>query len=116
MKYIVLDGYISGTGTRDTMQQLYIPISELNLGEELTSAIKSWKSKYYNATVNKEGETSYQDFCNLDKQGIELSKIILELKMDYKIDYYFSDYLSKRVYPFEWNDFLLNRFDQDYLF
>ncbi len=88
MKYLVIDGYLNGTGIRDKYEG-YIPLSELNLSAALSERIELWLQKYWNefyANYPKKDKVA-----NLDAEGVEITRAVSrELPEDYKLEY-FSD-------------------------
>lgn len=106
MQYIILDGYISGTGVRDNSTSDYLDLSELNIDANIISQIEVWKQKYYNAIIGNKRKMLPSFFIDLDKEAIEISRRIVKEYPDYKIDYYYSDFLEKRIYQYEWDTFL----------
>jgi hypothetical protein len=99
MRYLVLDGYISGTGIRDAISDEYLELKSLPLPKELIDAISSWKNEYYKEVVSGKSSTEKEkSFQKLDGLGVELSKALKVVSNEIKVDYYYSDFKSKRVY------------------
>lgn len=108
MKYIILDGYLEGTGIKDISTSEYVNFESLNLTPLLLEKIKEWHKKYFNAKIANQNHLEGNVFNRLDIEGIELSKLVLNENPDFKIDYYYSDFLGRRIYPQEWEAFLAN--------
>lgn len=46
MRYLVIDGELSGSGIRDKYESGYIDIETLNLNFDLKNKISQWQKKY----------------------------------------------------------------------
>lgn len=98
MKYIILDGEFIGTGVWDQYACEYLDPLKLNISSELKERIISWAAKYRINKLEGKPETQNSTFQSLDEEGLELSNAILHETDEYKIDYYYSDFLGQRVY------------------
>ena len=89
MKYLIIDGYLNGTGIRDKYESDYITLSELNLSTALSERIEMWLQNYWN-----EFYANYPDkdkVADLDAEGVEITRAVArEMPDDYKLEY-FSD-------------------------
>lgn len=101
IEYIILDGYLIGTGVRNKMTSEFIKIDKLNLSNRLKLEIQSWCSQYHLSTIENLGHNE-NIFYQLDLKGIELSKSIIKENKSYKIDYYYSDFFGKMIFQNEW--------------
>lgn len=106
MKYLVIDGYLDGTGIRDRANGGYVEHDELGLSPQLSQKINDWLERYWNEFY---GRYKNPDIVKkLDNEGQEIARLIMkefELKEEsVKIEYY-SDALMK-VIPFEEGIFL----------
>lgn len=98
MKYITLDGEFTGTGVWDQYACEYLDPVMLSLSPELKAGIISWAAKYRKNTLEGMPEAKTSTFQSLDEEGLELSNAILNETNEYKIDYYYSDFLCQRLY------------------
>lgn len=93
MKYLIIDGMVSGTGVRDVVNGGYLSTDTLGISEELSEKIKVWQNEYEDEHYN-----SYSNVGNvrrLDELGISIAKQLqLELP-ESKIEYYSSANCTK---------------------
>lgn len=92
MKYLVVDGYLNGTGIRDKYNGGFVSLDALGLDRQLTERIEKWLTAYWDAFYN-----SYDDAdlaCRLDSEGMEIAKELQINRPDDKIEY-FSDIQMK---------------------
>ena len=88
MRYLTVDGTLSGTGVRDAVEGGFVFPEKLGLSALLIDDIKAWVSRYANAHYFQFKDSNEVDA--LDKEGIELCiRMRCELPGS-KIDY-FSD-------------------------
>lgn len=95
MKYITVDGMISGTGIRDSVNSGYIDPDELGISNVLRNRISSWLERYKKAHY-----TQYKNLSEveaLDEEGIEICKLLKTEMPDSKVEY-FSGAKAKRIY------------------
>ena len=89
MKYLIIDGYLNGTGIRDKYESGYIALSELNLSAALSERIEMWLQNYWN-----EFYANYPDkdkVADLDAERVEITRAVArEMPDEYKLEY-FSD-------------------------
>ena len=88
MLHITIDGMLSGTGIRDTVNGGYLKLDSFDLPESLIVRIEDWLSRYANAHYNQYSDSSEIEL--LDKEGIEIASLIKAQIMDCKVEY-FSD-------------------------
>ncbi|ELV7526254.1 hypothetical protein QMU91_002485 [Flavobacterium psychrophilum] len=86
MKYIILDGYLNGTGIRDGAEGGYIELEILNLSSILTKRIRDWIFKYENEFYN--GYSDEKKVEELDNEGQELVFLLKKELLNTKIEYY----------------------------
>jgi len=67
MKYLVVDGGLSGTGIRDKYDGGYIYPADLGLSPEITAHIGAWVSKYENEHFT--GFKNKNNLIALDAEG-----------------------------------------------
>ncbi|UOE40226.1 hypothetical protein MTP09_09900 [Chryseobacterium suipulveris] len=88
MKYLVVAASLNGTGIRDKYNGGYVDIKKLGLSVDTINRIEQWLLNYEDEHYN-----GFSDGCNvdkLDKEGLEIAKIVNEELSDVKIEY-FSD-------------------------
>lgn len=86
MKYIIIDGYLNGTGIRDKYNGGYVQPESLNLSQTLVTKLKSWLLKYESEFLN-----NYSDLdsvISLDEEGKQIATLIKRECVDIKIEYY----------------------------
>lgn len=92
MKYLVIDGELSGSGIRDKYES-YLEPSDLNLSADLCARIAKWLDNYWNERYKRYANKDL--VASLDNEGIAITKaVIKESPPDYKIEY-FSDALME---------------------
>jgi hypothetical protein len=95
MKYLTIDGMLSGTGIRDSIKGGYLKPEELKLTIVLQNKISNWLSRY-----EDEHYAQYEDtaiVADLDSEGLEICKA-LELEVtDSKIEYYSTAKMKKLI-------------------
>jgi len=87
MRYLVIDGELSGTGIRDKYNGGYISPVDIGLNNTITNWISEWLLRYENAHYNEFADKIIVD--ELDKEG---KKIAITMKNQFpEIDFeYFS--------------------------
>lgn len=93
MKYLVVDGMLSGSGIRDYYDGGYVDIEALSLSSELKSKIQVWLEKYEEQHFDGFADSAAIDL--LDCQGIELAKRLLKELGDVKVEYYSAAKMKK---------------------
>jgi hypothetical protein len=96
MEYIVLDSYFEGSGVRNIVSEEYINIDDLNIDKSLKQEIKEWKKEYDEAFLKNRLNKDLID--KLDEKALKICFYINYNFKAYKVDYYYSEYLSKRIY------------------
>ncbi len=88
MKYLIVDGYLNGTGIRDKYPEgfPYIKPEELGLSSELISKIKIWLSKYWDQFYIGYPNTVLLE--SLEKEGLDITNLIRDELKDVKVEYY----------------------------
>lgn len=87
--YLVVDGFLNGTGIRDYYNGGYIEPRSLNISTQLIEKLNRWLSDY--ETQHYSGYKDVQYLTNLDEEGKQLAKFIKEELGNVKVSYY-SDY------------------------
>lgn len=95
MQYLIVDGMLSGTGVRDAVNGGFIKLSDLEITEELKLRISNWLAKYENAHYYQfENE---EEVLSLDKEGIEIQRLLKTELSDTKVEYYSNAKMKKLV-------------------
>ncbi|OAV43423.1 hypothetical protein [Lewinella sp. 4G2] len=89
MNYLTIDGMISGTGIRDTINGGYIELSEISMSAELSLKLISWLESYHSEFYG--GYSDATVMRKLDKEGVTLAKQLCDELPESKVRYY-SDY------------------------
>lgn len=95
MRYLTVDGMLSGTGIRDSVEGGYLNLEELGLSDQLVDRIFVWLSDYEDAHFMQ-----YEDQLRvekLDKEGIEICTILKKEIPDSKIEYFSSATMQKLI-------------------
>jgi hypothetical protein len=87
-KYLTIDGMLSGTGIRDTIEGGYIDPESLGLHLETITRLKKWLEEYEEQHYCGFKNKSINEF--LDAEGRAIARLIKEQLLDCKIEY-FSD-------------------------
>jgi hypothetical protein len=95
MKYLTVDGELSGTGIRDTVRGGYIELEELNLSADLVSRIQTWLARYEHCFYVNFADD--EEIANLDSEGMEIARAVQAFLKESKVDYYSSGH-CKRYY------------------
>lgn len=86
MKYLTVDGMLSGTGIRDSVEGGYIDLQKLGLPVTLVERIEKWVRRYeeaHYAGFDDDGETEL-----LDQEGIALSSLLQQSLPQAKVEYF----------------------------
>jgi hypothetical protein len=86
MRYLTVDGMLSGTGVRDAVEGGYVEHEELELSPELSDKISRWLVKYENCHYQQ-----FQDakqVADLDAEGLAICRLLGIEIPDAKIDYF----------------------------
>ena len=84
MNYLTVDGMLSGTGIRDSIEGGYLDPCEFGLPGEVIDKISLWLKEYENAHY-----LQYEDkdqVAKLDSEGIEICRILREALPDSKLN------------------------------
>lgn len=88
MKYIIVDGYLNGSGIRDKYNSGYINREELNLSSSLNLKIIDWLDRYWNEFYNNYDDKNKIEA--LDEEGEKIAKLLKEELHNVDVEY-FSD-------------------------
>ena len=97
MKYLVVDGELSGTGLRNKYDREYgyIDPRDINLSDSLVSQIEKWQKAY--EQVHFYGYKDKKEILRLDTEGIQIARKIASELTDVKVEY-FSDAELKTLF------------------
>lgn len=70
MRYLIVDGMLSGTGVRDAMGGGYVVLAELGLSPNVVETISSWLARYETAHYRQFNDP--HEVEALDHIGLEL--------------------------------------------
>lgn len=94
-KYLVIDGYLNGTGIRDYYEGGYIRPSNLKLSVDIIKRLEVWLSKYENEHYN--GFSNKEAVRRLDEEGKEIALAIKNELVESKIQYCSAATLEKDI-------------------
>ena len=98
MRYLTVDGELSGTGIRDSVNGGYVDPETLGLGVELLGRISRWVVRYENA--HYDNFVSQREVVELDAEGVQICQMLrLERPSDDKIDYFSSAKMQRLSVP-----------------
>lgn len=86
MKYLIVDGYLGGTGIRDKYEGGYLEPKDLKLSNDIVNQIIIWLSKYEDAHHN--GFNNLNVGNELDLEGNEIAVKIKKELVHIKIEYF----------------------------
>jgi hypothetical protein len=86
--YLTVDGMLSGTGIRDTVEGGYLTLSSLGLESDLILRIETWLNKY--AEEHYKGYNDESAIVQLDEEGKAIARLVKEFLSHSKVEY-FSD-------------------------
>jgi hypothetical protein len=98
LRYLIVDGMLSGTGIRDAVEGGYLSPRELGLSSQLVRDISLWVSRYEDAHYAQFNDK--QEIAILDAQGIALCKR-LENELPSKVEYFSNGEMRK--IPIVWS-------------
>lgn len=88
MHYVTVDGSMSGTGIRDSIQGGYIKPSTLNLSPPLQERLSLWLGRYEDAHFRQYSDPV--EVAELDAEGLSIARLVRDELPDSKVEY-FSD-------------------------
>jgi len=94
MRYLTVDGMVSGTGIRNSLEGGYIEPKNLNISKALQVEIQNWLEKYKEAHFSNHKNAA--TFAKLDNEGLNVAKLLQSELPAAKVEY-FSDYKMKRT-------------------
>ena len=93
MRYLTVDGMLSGTGIRDSLTGKYLDPNEVGLSSELVRRIEKWVIDYETAhylQFNDEAENQ-----RLDQEGIEIARQAQSQLPEMKVEYFSNAQMKK---------------------
>jgi hypothetical protein len=98
MRYVRLDGFVSGTGLRDCNSGGWLNPYTVGLSDQLAAEIEAWAYDYHELQAHHDDDVCDSRFKVLDEKGIALSYRIRLEHAELKVDYYFSDYTGAQIF------------------
>lgn len=93
MHYLTIDGMMSGTGIRDTVEGGYVQPSALGLSEPLQGRISRWLTLYEDAHFRQYDES--EEVRGLDAEGLEITRLVRAELEGSKVNYFSSATMTK---------------------
>jgi hypothetical protein len=84
-RYLIIDGFVSGTGIRNYYEGGYAEPSTLALSQETVQRLEAWLSAYKNEHYS--GFPDEEKVKKLDEEGKKIALLIREELRDSKIRY-----------------------------
>lgn len=95
MKYLTVDGMLSGTGIRNTIEGDYLNLEQLRLSKQLINKISTWLDLYEDAHFMQ-----YQDkqqITSLDKEGLLICSMLKKELPESKVEYFSNAKMTSQV-------------------
>ncbi len=86
MRYLIVDGMLSGTGIRDAVEGGYVDLEQLGISRSLQSDINVWVARYESSHYAQFNDSEEVDA--LDNEGVSLCKRLRSELSDSKIEYF----------------------------
>ena len=86
MRYLIVDGMMSGTGIRDEVEGGYLSPESLGLSGQLVQRISRWLRAYEDAHYEQYSDKS--NVAELDAEGQQIQAQMQEELPDAKVRYY----------------------------
>ena len=86
MLYLTVDGCLSGTGIRDSVEGGYLEPAELGLSARLLERISSWQRSYEDAHYEQFSDKKRN--AELDQEGLAICQLMENEIPDAKIQYF----------------------------
>ena len=86
MRYLTVDGMLSGSGIRDSVGGGYLEPSELGLSGDLAERIVLWLRAYEDAHIAEFGDKTQN--AKLDDEGFAICRLLEQELPDAKIEYF----------------------------
>ena len=86
MRYLIVDGMLSGTGVRDAISGGYVELADLELPPNVVEVIASWLARY--ETAHHQQFNDSREVEALDEIGLELCDHLARELPGNKIGYF----------------------------
>ena len=96
MRYLTIDGMLSGTGVRDSVAGGYLDPKEIGLGPELVQRIERWVIEYETAHYRQFNDDTENQ--RLDQEGIEIARQAREQLPGMKVEYFSNARMQKIIF------------------
>lgn len=96
MRYLTIDGMLSGTGVRDSLAGGYLDPREVGFSLELVRRIERWVIKYEAAHYRQFKDDAENQ--RLDQEGIEITRQARDLLPESKIEYFSNARMQKIMF------------------
>lgn len=93
MRYLIVDGMLSGTGVRDAINGGYVELAELALSPNAVELIESWLARYEAAHFRQFNDA--REVGALDDIGLELCDLLARELPGNKIGYFSAARMEK---------------------
>ena len=93
MRYLTVDGMLSGTGIRDSLTGKYLDPSEVRFPSELVRRIEKWTIDYETAHYSQFNDEAENQ--RLDQEGIEIARQAQSQLPEMKIEYFSNAQMKK---------------------
>ncbi len=93
MRYLIVDGMLSGTGVRDALSGGYVVLAELRLSPDVVETIASWLARYETAHYRQFNDP--HEVEALDDIGLELCARLAQELSGSKIGYFSAARMEK---------------------
>lgn len=95
MRYLTVDGMLSGTGIRDSVSGEYLDPSTLGISQEVVKRIEEWLSTYQDAHIH--GFSDLKQINELDEEGVQICRLLQEQMPKSKFEYYSSAKCERKL-------------------
>lgn len=99
MRYLTVDGMLSGTGIRDAVDGGYVRPGSLGVSALLAERIAEWVAQYEDAHFHQFEDN--QTVVELDREGVAICQTLRSELPDAKIDYFSAAKMQKLPVPNE---------------
>ncbi len=93
MRYLTIDGMLSGTGIRDAVEGGYVQLNTLGLSESLQQRVSRWVDRYEEAHYRQHDDPREVDA--LDAEGLCITQLVRTELPEWKVDYFSSAKMKK---------------------
>jgi hypothetical protein len=93
MRYLTVDGMLSGTGIRDSLTGKYLDPSEVGFSPELIRRIEKWLIDYETAHYRQFDDEAENQ--RLDQEGIEIARQAQSRLPEMKVEYFSNAQMKK---------------------